>query len=208
MPQDEADEVAPRFGADWNGYLNEWIEAVRAESINPRVDSQSQVETWSFPTDELRDEYFRSIETRDEKEIRILLLHFLFDPSTFGADHRNLQSLARLDKNERLDLIRTSEYHRRLLRVAGKKSVAHPGVRWVLDILPDSPRRAITVIEAYLSAHFWYLPDGRISGLFDAIALIRAAYVERDPRQGLGALMNISPREFEIPGKLVSPPGL
>jgi restriction system protein len=69
------------------------------------------------------------------------------------------------------------------------------GITWVLDLL-HRPRMAIEVIRAYLTAHFWRMPDWRVSGLLDAMNLIRATYLEPvHPRE---ELLSIAPRDFEF----------
>jgi len=75
--------------------------------------------------------------------------------------------------------------------------MAHPGVRWVLDLLPGAPQRAIDVIDAYLVAYGQNLPDGRLSGLWDASTLISARFMSRKSEDGTAALQNLSPRQLE-----------
>lgn len=69
------------------------------------------------------------------------------------------------------------------------------GITWILDLL-HRPRMAIQVIQGYLAAHFWSLPDWRINGLFDAIRIIRAAYLEPIPPRD--ELLSLPPRDFEF----------
>jgi restriction system protein len=69
----------------------------------------------------------------------------------------------------------------------------------VLDLLPHNPRLALAAIDAYLTAHFMVLPDGRINGLDDAMSIIRARYIGRlatseGKRQ---VFFELSPRDFE-----------
>jgi restriction system protein len=81
--------------------------------------------------------------------------------------------------------IREAEFIRRLIHYAVEKdknpSVPPPweGNTWVLDLLPERPRSAISALEAYLEAQILWLPDGRIHGLTDAMAVIRAKCIER-----------------------------
>jgi len=44
-------------------------------------------------------------------------------------------------------------------------------------LLPQSPRRALDVIDAYISVHAGFMPDGRLLGMTDARAIIRAKYI-------------------------------
>ncbi|AYF76089.1 hypothetical protein D7D52_22130 [Nocardia yunnanensis] len=65
------------------------------------------------------------------------------------------------------------EYFRRLDRaVIGRKIHAQYGIRWALDLLPDSPLEAIAVIKSYLRIHDEMLAEGRADGLEDAIEII------------------------------------
>jgi len=88
-----------------------------------------------------------------------------------------------------------SEFYRRLQR--GQN--AYPGIRWVLDLLPNNPRLALAAIEAYLIAHFGHLPDGRIAGLDDAMAVIQARYVglPANAEEKRLTFFELSPRDFE-----------
>jgi restriction system protein len=47
----------------------------------------------------------------------------------------------------------------------------------VLDLLPHAPRDALNVIDAYVHAHLFVLPDLRMTGLSDARSIIRARYI-------------------------------
>jgi restriction system protein len=187
-------DETPQLGKAWEGRLEEWLRAVLSEG------SVGSLQNWSFPTDELRDEYLETIESRTDAEVRDLLRLFLFDASTFGADDRNRDWFLGpdIDPSTRGRLSQL-EYYRRLPRTIFNKQPAHPGVRWILDLLPNNPRMALAAIEAYLIAHAMWLPDGRASGLHDAIDIIRARYVGR-PASAEGkrqVLFELSPRDFE-----------
>ena len=97
--------------------------------------------------------------------------------------------------SQRDEVLRVSEYHRRLHR---EEAHAHPGARWALDLLPQHPRMALDVVNAYLLAHAWSLPDGRLHALDDAAEVIHAYYISRGVAKGCEALMTLAPRDFEI----------
>ena len=71
-----------------------------------------------------------------------------------------------------------TEFTRRLFGAALTKGRIQPweGVTWVLDLLPEAPRKALHVIDAYLDVHAGLMPDGRLMGMSDARAIIRAKY--------------------------------
>lgn len=180
-----------QVGAAREGRLEEWLHAVLPKG------GRGLVQDSSFPTDSLRDEYLQTIESRSNSEVHDLLRLFLFEASTFGADERNLIDFLRRPDQERAQLA-GQEFYQRLLRANSRRHV-HPGIRWVLDLLPNNPRPALAAIDAYLTAHLMVLPDGRINGLDDALGIIRARYIGR-PATSEGkrqTLFELSPRDFE-----------
>lgn len=73
------------------------------------------------------------------------------------------------------------------------------GLSWILDLIPRWPQQAIDVLEAYFLAHIMVLPDGRISGIGDAQAIIRAMWIGNavsgaEKRQ---LIFDLGPTKFE-----------
>ncbi len=200
---DGGSEARPQVGRYWDKHLDGWLDAVIGPDLPKDVKSDVQheheplggIQDWSFPTDELRDEYLASAGSRSEDSVLRLLRRFLFEDAAFDADYRVLGTILR-GKDESTDGGAPFEYVRRLYLWLGKKSRPHPGVRWCLDLLPFAPKAAIDVIHGYLAAHFWMLPDGRVDGLSDAMAVIRARWLDPDS-QGRELLFALSPRELE-----------
>lgn len=156
-----------------------------------------------FPTDAVRNEYLATIEQRDWESIVSLLRRFLLPSCSLGCDLMLVRSIAEHMRATRKTL--QHEFSRRLLRYAATKKrrpQAPPpweGVTWILDLLPDRPRAAIRVLDAYFEAHCLFLPDGRMHGIFDAMAIIRARCIERprSEREALELLHNEPPRTLE-----------
>ena len=132
-----------------------------------------------------------------------LLRKFLIPSGSLGTDEYTFHWLVRLLKERQLP--RLTEFQRRLLVFANakvEKIEAHPpweGITWVLDLLPDNPRAAIATRKFYFEAHAGVMPDGRIHGVFDAMEIIRAKYIDR-PRstaEAINLLLNEFPRTFE-----------
>nr|BFE50133.1 hypothetical protein GCM10017745_35600 [Saccharothrix mutabilis subsp. capreolus] len=90
-----------------------------------------------------------------------------------------------------------TEYRRRLLHWIGGDVMPHPSIRWVLDLLPQAPQLAIDAIRAYLNVYRTVRPSGRSDGLLDAMAIIRARWIE-DLTSGTEALFHLSPRDLEV----------
>lgn len=142
---------------------------------------------YCFPTNRHRTEYLNSISSRSRSDVKSLLRVFLLPTGNLGGDFERIQYFIRKDMHKALEI----EQVRRVIR--GKS--AWEGVTWVLDLL-HRPQLAINVLNAYLAAHFWWMPDWRISGIFDAMALIRAAFLEiAHPRD---ELLLVQPRDFEF----------
>jgi restriction system protein len=176
--------------------LDAWL----ARLEDPAVDRQKII-TYQFPTDAHRDGYLQSIEGRSDKEVRTLLRAFLIESGSLGTDKLTLHyTIHRIKQGEKVQI---SEFGRRLLRFAARngRGVAPPweGVSWVLDLLPWSPRKALDVLDAYFEAHCGVMPDGRLEGMGDARAVIRAKYILVGDREGSGkALDKLSSRELEV----------
>ncbi len=172
--------------------LEEWL----AELEDPG----ELTETWAFPTDALKTEYLNSIASRRDDEVRALLRHFLITSGALGADRWRILGLQYdlgREGRERVEEARRSrEFVRRLLN---PHEPTWEGLTWILDLLPGWPMQAIDVLEAYFLAHALELPDGRIHGIGDAQAVIRAMWignpVSGDEKRDL--LLELGDRRFE-----------
>ena len=219
-----ASGIKSRFGDVWSSRLEEWLSTVlppgayeRYEDVDidsenldlddgPRDDEtvlewtdrrRAGTQTWCFPTDGLRREYLQSISSRDETDVFALLRLFLFEESCFATDteylHQAYYVVQDVAYSKRLPI----EYWRRLNAWLGGNVKPHPSIRWVLDLLPDSPQQAIDAITGYLNVYRNVRPGGRSQGLLDAIAIIRARWIE-NLSPGTEALFQLSPRELEL----------
>jgi len=214
--------AAPRAGYMWAGRLEEWLETVLprgaaeryeflesdddCEVDGPRDDETIQewtdrrrggVQTWCFPTDQLCMEYLHSVSTRAEADVLALLRLFLFEEACFGRDSEYLHEALYVQEDPSHINYLPTEYRRRLWAWMGGDVKPHPSIRWVLDLLPHSPQQAIDAITGYLNVYRSVRPQGRTHGLLDAIAIIRARWIE-DLSTGTEALFRLSPRDLEI----------
>jgi restriction system protein len=121
-----------------------------------------------------------------------LIRNFLISSGTLGADKHSFEYLLGCDKETHNRLMKI-EYYRRLLRGYIKGQVWE-GNTWIIDLLPHWPKVALDALNAYFLAHCQFLPDGRIDGLSDAMALIRARFIQT-PRSAL--LSSLEPYQFE-----------
>jgi len=142
---------------------------------------------YCFPSNEHLDAYLTDIKNRDRQEVKALIRAFLMQTGCLGSDYDGIMFMINAYPTQAIE----SERVRRALR----GEPVWEGITWILDLL-HRPRMAIQVIQAYLAAHFWFLPDWRISGLFDAMTLIRSAYLE--PIHPRDELLSLEPRDFEF----------
>lgn len=166
-------------------------------------DSQS---LFRFPTDALAERYLAIARERPTAEVKRILRAFLPRSGSFGLDTLHAESDVRFRRTELLQALEKGELPEFVTRRAmwfltnGDSPEPWEGIAWVLDLLPSSPKQAITVLQSYFTAHCLHLPDGRISGIHDAQDLIQAAFVEPsgDETGTLQQLYSLTPRQFEI----------
>jgi restriction system protein len=180
-----------------NMQLEEWLDLIASPPPN------SVFNDYSFPSDRHFQEYTASISEREEEEVLKLLRRFLIHTGIFGKDKSFFSFLADTLQNnpENTKQILDIEYNRRLIAFGTKQSQIPPweGITWVLDLLPHSPKLAIDAIGAYFLAHARVLPDGRLAGLDEAMAIIRAKFIDfpRTKEDALYFLFDMDSRSFE-----------
>ena len=159
---------------------------------------------YEFPTDKHRDEYFNTIQDRNENDVLKLIKKFILPSCSLGSDRSYLLYITSKKKNGSKinDFIIKNQYSQRLLLWAATRGRTPPpweGITWILDLLPHYPRKAVEVLDAYFIAHIQFLPDGRFRGLGEAIELIRYKFIGMPSTSGdkIEHLMEISPRSFE-----------
>jgi restriction system protein len=168
--------------------LENWLSHV----LKPKYLRDYEIADYQFSTDQHRDEFLDSIHSRSEDVIRTLLRSFLINGGTLGIDERTRAGVRALPTAEVDELVKESEFIRRLV---SPPFLPWDGITWVLDLLPHDPGKALETLDAYYTAHAQYFPDGRAHVLADAEAIIRRRYLHREnPRD---ALLALRPEEFE-----------
>jgi Restriction endonuclease len=171
--------------------LDEWLELLNSD------DKENVLFlNFMFPTDNMRNEYLDSIHIRTDQEVINLLRNFLITSGSLCADKFTFEWLMSCLKNDReqFDKLMKKEHLRHLFRGYITGDTIWEGNTWVIDLIPDYPKLALDVLHAYLYTFIGYLPDGRINGLEDAMAVIRAKFIET-PRSSL--LLSLDPYQFE-----------
>lgn len=154
-----------------------------------------------FPSDTHRQEWLRTAHLRSDDEVKLLLRHFLISTGSNPADALDAQILISLLNDKRKSSEDLSEHERRLIdhvRSEGRYPVWE-GVGWIIDLLPQHPRQALNVTDAFLYAYYDRVTDNYLSGLFDAQAIIRARYIESSHTsdQATRVLLGLDWRELE-----------
>jgi hypothetical protein len=124
--------------------LDEWLALVRKPPMG-KIFVRNM-----FPTDAHRDEWLQTAHLRPDSDVKLLLRHFLVSTGSNLQDDLDAGVLiSELDYRKPSDSL--SEHDRRLLRYArsqGKYPVWE-GLGWILDLLPQHPRMALNVIDAF-----------------------------------------------------------
>lgn len=156
-----------------------------------------------FPSDDIEKE-FLSNNNISRADVYQVLERFLLQSTTFPQhDASNLNHLKSILAHEEnaVEWLSNHPYYTRLMIWSQKQEGPPPweGITWVLELLPNHPKRAIEALEHYLIAHFPYLPDWPINGMFDAMTVIRAKFigVPGDELEKVEFLLKRDSREFE-----------
>jgi len=170
--------------------LDDWLALLNSDRAQNTV-----FISWAFPTHAMQDEYLKTIHKRTDKDVINLIRNFLVPSGSLGSDDYKLDYLLYCSQHnkEQYRRLMETEYYKRLLKGYIKGNVWE-GNTWVIDLLPHWPRLALDALDAYLQAHCQFLPDGRLDGLADAMALIRAKFIQT-PRSAL--LSSLNPYRFE-----------
>jgi restriction system protein len=169
--------------------LDSWLSKIFVE----RHKRDYRIEDSHFPSIARRDEFLDSIRTRSELEVRNLLRLFLIQSGTLGGDDHIRDTQRDRPPEELQELADKCEFIRRL---AEPPFLPWEGMTWVLDLLPRHPSRALAALDAYYSANAQFFPDGRLHGMADAEAIIRARYLHwENPRD---VLLELPPDQFEF----------
>lgn len=159
-----------------------------------------------FPNETVRSTYLKDAQSWPDQEVRNILRLMLgesrsdTDPFVlFGLKAKVAlngvdQHSHNIDKRGWI----TEPDRRALMRKSGKSNVppTWEGLTWVLDLLPHMPKRAIDVIDGYLEAYAWTLPDIWLTGLTDASDLIEARYITGN--NDLDVRMTLLQMSFDI----------
>ncbi|ABI38524.1 restriction endonuclease [Shewanella sp. MR-4] len=172
--------------------LDEWLSFISV----PRNERNFQILDCQFATDSHREEYISNIQSRSLEEVNYLISQFLIEGGSLGYDRFLLDWLLSHPREKFEAMIEKSRFLKRLL-VQSDDVHTWPDITWVLDLLPHYPQEAIQAIESYFQAHCQFFPDGRIFGLGDAQALIRAKYMNH-ALPACESVLSLSPRDFEL----------
>jgi len=147
-----------------------------------------------FPNNSIREEYLSTLHTRSDDEVIDLLRHFLIPSGSLGTDESLLSDLAYNLEND------TARFHNMIKleffkRMRKTPTNAWEGITWIIDLLRNNPKLALDTLYAYFIAHLELLPDGRIVGIQDAMAVIRGKFLDIYHENSI--LLSLDPYQFE-----------
>ena len=188
-----------------NTSLEEWIELIR-HPPKGKIFVRNM-----FPSDQHRNEWLSTSHLRANDEAHLLLRHFLVSTGSNHLEHCYTEHL--LSKiHEGISDYELSEHDRRLIlfyKSKGKYPVWE-GLGWIIDLLPQHPRKALNVLDAFFDVYWHSLTDNYLMGLFDAQSIIRSRYIENPETkdQAERTLQSLNWRELEwLCGSLYSDMG-
>lgn len=145
-----------------------------------------------FPNEPAKDEYLRKIKRIPEKKVKDLLRMLLPTTGYSQLDIINYSAVKSMGNSKSKKIIDSNEY---LRKIATGRNDIWEGLKWVLDLLPNHPKEAILVLEAYFTANMHFISDHQIWSNADCIDIITAKYYDLEHPQSL--LRDIDPLEFE-----------
>lgn len=167
--------------------LNEWLNLV--------INNDDVYPFCKIPYYEWFDEYIETIREESVESVKNLL-RCLLGPINRKLDKKNYQTYLFYLKsdNEELKEIAKEMSCNEMYKRIEKGQDAWEGLTWVLELLPNSPYKAIQALENYLLAQH-QLPDDRIIGIEQSAEIIssRFIYFERPVEK----LLELKPVEFE-----------
>jgi restriction system protein len=181
--------------------LAKWL--AEAEQSLDEGDDARQV--WSFPTDELLEEFLSTVQHRSEDDVLMLLRRLLIPSCALGRDHDALERYVQIrdeggeDNAEQLRSFDNNHFKRVVRYYSGETDqLPWEGITWVLDLLPSKPGLALHAINTWFHGHM-YMGDSMIHALSDAEALIRARFIEVPTSVTIrkDMLHDLSARDFE-----------
>ncbi|MUL29472.1 restriction endonuclease [Priestia megaterium] len=170
--------------------FDEWLDVMLSDEYTNLVPCNC------FPNKEFTDEYINNISHYTEKQVKSLLRRFLVRSGHTERDMQTLKIHKVMKENGMADegMLKYMETEF-FTRLSSSDSYAWEGITWVLDLLPNKPKSAIEVIQAYLTGHLSSLHDNAIVGLGDCMAIIRAKFIDSEqPRE---IFLGLHPRKFE-----------
>ncbi|OHD06733.1 MAG: hypothetical protein A2086_02555 [Spirochaetes bacterium GWD1_27_9] len=166
--------------------LNEWLRLLFSSQCNKVFPNNC------FPTNKMLEDFIKNINNYNDDYIKNILRKLLVHTGSYGSDYYQAKYVLH-DKDNFINKIKETEYYRRLFT---KGEQTWEGITWILDFLPDLPNDAINSLDLYFFVNCLFLPDNALSGLSDAMEIIRAKYLYKN--NNIESLYNLKPKEFEI----------
>lgn len=167
--------------------LKEWLQLVK--------DDKEVYPFCKIPYYNWFDEYIKNIREESVDSVKDML-RVLLCPINRRLDEDNYKAyLNYLNSDiEAFKEIAEKMKHNEMYNRIAKGQNAWDGITWVLELLPNSPYKAIRALENYLLAQH-SLPDDRITGIEQSAEIISARFIYYE--QSIEKLLKLKPIEFE-----------
>ncbi|WP_455821855.1 restriction endonuclease [Clostridium butyricum] len=192
-------EVLEYLYTDNFNNFDEWFELVKNHgNVYPK---------FRIPYQEWLDEYINNIETKSENEVKELLRCLLF-PYSRKIDESNYKACLQLfldskDSNmpksivDKYEPIIKSFKEVEMYRRIENGHNAWEGLTWILQLLPFKPYIAIMALNNYFDTEIGCMPDDRIIGIQQCIAIIEVKFIYTN-KGTENYILKLKPREFEL----------
>lgn len=164
-------------------------------SVNRR-DRDYDIIDFQFPTTKHLEEYIINIVKYSENDVKDLIYKFIIPTTFLGGDDiiRNW-----VFDSENFNIREILEHESFLKRLISINEIDPPwqSISWILDLLPENPYQAVSVVNAYMTAHIMFMSDNGFYRCEDIISLINAKFINH-PLPTKELIRKISPREFEL----------
>lgn len=172
--------------------LNEWLDII---SVDKKQREYNLID-YQFPTTKHLEEYLIDIDKYSESDVKSLIYKFIIPTAFLGGDDIIIDWVLSSNQYNVKDIFAHESFLKRLISM-NESDPPWQSIAWILDLLPNNPYQAISVVSAYITAHMRFMSDGGFYRCEDIISLIKAKFINH-PLPTKEIIGKISSHEFEL----------
>lgn len=172
--------------------LEEWLDMISVD----RRERDYDIMDFQFPTTKHLEEYIINIDKYSEDDVKDLIYKFIIPTAFLGGDDVIRNWVFDSGKFNIREIFNHESFLKRLISV-NEKNPPWQSISWILDLLPQNPYQAVSVVNAYVTAHIMFLSDNGFYRCEDIISLINAKFINH-PLPAKDLIRKISSRDFEL----------